>query len=289
MYHGLLRFITITFVLLCCASAAVSRDFVVVIDAGHGGHDSGCVGKVAKEKNITLDVAKRLAERLNRDMPGVKAILTRSDDRFLTLQQRADVANRNNGDLFISIHVNSVAKESPGRATVSGASVYTLGLNKSKNNLNVAMRENSVMELEKDYTRTYKGFDPSSAESYIIFELNQNSHLRQSLDFAAKAQRHLIADAGRANKGVRQDGFWVLWATGMPAVLVELDFICNPAQEAFLNSTDGRVKCADALYNAVAEYRSKTTTAKSTATTNNDTAKKQATTPASSVASAFKK
>lgn len=290
MHHGILRLKTIIITMILCVLAAGARDFTVIIDAGHGGHDSGCVGKVAKEKNITLDVAKRLADRINKEMPGVKAILTRSDDRFLTLQQRADVANRNSGDLFISIHVNSVAKESAGRASVQGASVYTLGLDKSKNNLNVAMRENSVMELEKDYTRTYKGFDPSSAESYIIFELNQNAHLRQSLDFASKAQRHLVNDANRADKGVRQDGFWVLWATGMPSVLVELDFICNPRQEAFLNSAEGRGKCADALFNAVSEYRGKS----NRADTNNRTADKtsaaqQSKTPAINVAAAFKK
>lgn len=235
-------------------------DFVVVIDAGHGGHDSGCVGKVAKEKDITLDVASRLAKKINSSLPGVKALLTRDTDRFLTLQQRADIANKAHGDLFISIHVNSVAKESPGRSNVSGASIYTLGLSKSKNNLNVAMRENSVMELEDNYTVKYSGFDPSSSESYIIFELNQDAHLKESIRFASTAQRHLVRDAGRHDKGVRQDGFWVLWATGMPAVLVELDFICNPVQEKFLNSAEGREKCATALFSALKEYHSTVST-----------------------------
>lgn len=234
-----------------CVSA---KDFVVVVDAGHGGRDSGCVGTKAYEKNITLDVSKRLASLINNELSGVSALLTRSDDRFLTLQQRADFANRNNGDLFISIHVNSVSKESPRRTKVCGASVYTLGLDKSQNNLNVAMRENSVMELENDYTQTYKGFDPNSTESYIIFELNQNAHVRQSVEFASMAQSHLVNDAGRVDKGVRQDGFWVLWATGMPAVLVELDFICNPQSEAFLNSESGRQKCAQALFNSIKQY-----------------------------------
>ena len=249
-----------------CLSMAAG-DFIVVIDAGHGGHDSGCVGKVAKEKDITLDVATRLAKKINSSLPGVKAILTRDTDRFLTLQQRADVANKAHGDLFISIHVNSVAKESPGRANVSGASIYTLGLNKSKNNLNVAMRENSVMELEDNYTVKYSGFDPSSSESYIIFELNQDAHIKESIRFATAAQRHLVRDAGRADKGVRQDGFWVLWATGMPAVLVELDFICNPVQEKFLNSPEGREKCATALFSALKEYHSTISTKNVTAKT----------------------
>lgn len=255
-----LRFATIilsSIVLFLSSVKVEAKDFVVVIDAGHGGHDAGCVGKSAREKDITLDVAKRLAERINKEMPGTKAILTRDSDRFIPLQERANIANRNNGDLFISIHVNSVAAGSKGRATVSGAQVYTLGPDKSQSNLNVAMRENSVMELENDYTKTYKGFDPSSTESYIIFELNQNAHLKQSVEFASMVQRHLVRDAGRLDKGVRQDGFWVLWATSMPSVLVELDFICNPRQEAFLNSTEGKTKCANAIFNAVNEYRKK--------------------------------
>lgn len=255
------RTIRLWFLLLVIGIAGcqslIARDFVVVIDAGHGGHDSGCVGRVAKEKDITLDVATRLARKIS-SIPGVKTVLTRDTDRFLTLQQRADVANREHGDLFISIHVNSVAKETPGRERVSGASIYTLGLSKSQNNLNVAMRENSVMELEDNYTVKYKGFDPSSAESYIIFELNQDVHFKESIKFAKVAQRHLVNDAGRADKGVRQDGFWVLWATGMPAVLVELDFICNPTHEKFLNSEAGREKCANALLAAFKEYHSQT-------------------------------
>lgn len=236
------------------AQKAAAKEVVVVIDAGHGGHDPGCVGKKAREKDITLDVARKLAERINKEIPGIKAVLTRSDDRFLTLQQRANIANQANGNLFISIHVNSVSSDSPGRNTVRGASVYTLGPDKSKNKLSVAMRENSVIELEKDYTRKYRGFDPNSAESYIIFELNQNAYQRKSVRFASIVQRHLVTDAGRMDKGVRQDGFWVLWATKMPAVLVELDFICNPREEEFLNSQSGRDKCVAALFNSIKEY-----------------------------------
>lgn len=249
--------LTLLAIILCFAtafSADADNDFVIVIDAGHGGHDPGTVGKKLREKDVTLAVAKLLSQRINSEMKGVRAVLTRSDDRFISLQQRADIANNADGDLFVSIHVNSLPPKAKGRSTVKGTSVYTLGLDKVDNNLSVAMRENSVIELEKDYTRKYKGFDPSSAESYIIFELNQNIHTKQSVEFAAIAQRHLVADAGRADKGVRQDGFWVLWATAMPAVLVELDFMCNPTQETFLSTTDGRKKCADALYNAIDEY-----------------------------------
>jgi N-acetylmuramoyl-L-alanine amidase len=248
--------ITATLIMLIAGvcQASSNGDFVVVIDAGHGGKDAGCIGNVTNEKTITLDVAKRLAAKIKSGCSNTKVVLTRDDDYFLTLQERANVANKAHGDLFISIHINSVDKNSKNRTLVHGASVYAVGADKERNTLNVAMRENSVMELEDNYSTAYRGFDPNSAESYIIFELNNNLHLNQSLDFAAMAQKQLVSTAGRADKGVRQAGFWVLWATSMPAVLVELDFICNPTQEAFLNSADGRDKCATALYNAFCQY-----------------------------------
>ncbi|MDE6285415.1 MAG: N-acetylmuramoyl-L-alanine amidase, partial [Muribaculaceae bacterium] len=225
-----------------------------MIDPGHGGKDYGCTGKLTYEKTIVLDVAKKMAEYLTKEHPEVKVVYTRDDDRFLTLQQRADVANRARGDVFVSIHVNSVDKRSRNRESVRGASVYTLGLHKNDNNLNVAMRENAVMELEPDYSAKYQGFDPSSSESYIMFELNQNSHVSNSLQLASAMQGELISTAGRADKSIRQAGFWVLWAVAMPSVLVELDFICNPDMEKFLNSPDGRTKCARALANAFGNY-----------------------------------
>jgi N-acetylmuramoyl-L-alanine amidase len=240
---------------ILCHALAQARDFVVVLDPGHGGQDFGTVGKKTNEKTVVLDVAKRLGEKLKAADSGIKVVYTRDDDRLITLQKRADIANKNSADLFISIHINSVKEDSPGRNTVAGASVYTLGLHKSKNNLNVAMRENSVMELENNYTTTYRGFDPNSAESYIIFELDQNVHLEQSIEFARLAQSELVRTAGRLDKKVRQAGFWVLWATCRPAVLVELDFLCNPNVEAFLNSAEGRDKCATALCNAVKSYK----------------------------------
>ncbi|MDE6497031.1 MAG: N-acetylmuramoyl-L-alanine amidase [Muribaculaceae bacterium] len=230
------------------------RPFTIVIDPGHGGKDYGCVGKLTSEKVIVLDVARKMAAHLAKEHPEVKVVFTRDDDSFLSLQQRADVANRARGDVFVSIHVNSVDKRSRNRESVHGASVYTLGLHKNDNNLNVAMRENAVMELEPDYSAKYQGFDPSSSESYIMFELNQNSHVSNSLQLASAMQGELISTAGRADKSIRQAGFWVLWAVAMPSVLVELDFICNPAMEKFLNSTDGRDKCARALANAFGNY-----------------------------------
>lgn len=231
-----------------------NRPFTVVIDAGHGGKDYGCIGDVANEKTITLDVSRRLAALVQENLPEVRAVLTRDDDRFLSLQERARSANNHKADLFVSIHVNSVDKRSRGREKVHGASVYVLGPDKAAKSMDVAVRENAVIELEEDNQASYQGFDPQSDESYIIFELNESRHLAQSLEFANLAQRALINDAGRADKNVRQAGFWVLWATSMPAVLVELDFICNPEAERFLNSENGREKCALALFNALKRY-----------------------------------
>lgn len=238
-----------------CAAAEGSDVFTVVIDPGHGGKDTGCVGKVAKEKDIALNVGLKLKKKIeSKYKKKVKVVMTRETDKFITLQGRADIANKSGGDLFISIHVNSVDKKSKNRATVSGASVYACGNHKSTENLRVAMRENSVMELEKNHTTQYHGFDPQSSESYIMFELSQSKHLEQSLRFAQLAKNSLVKKAGRADKGVRQAGFWVLWATAMPSVLVELDFICNPTNEKFLNSVSGQDKCAESLMSAFEEY-----------------------------------
>lgn len=228
--------------------------FTVVIDAGHGGHDHGAVDNGAREKDINLGVAKKLAANIKKKLKNVKVVMTRDDDTFISLQERANIANRNRGNLFISIHTNSVDKKSANRKTVSGTSVYSLGPQKDANNLKVAQRENSVIELEDNYHHKYSGFDPSKDESYIIFEMAQKKTLGQSLKFADNAQKELVATAGRKDRGVKQAGFWVLWATSMPSVLVELDFICNPTEAAFLNSEKGQQKLADALTNALEKY-----------------------------------
>lgn len=236
-------------------ATVASKPFTLVLDPGHGGKDYGCVGKLTNEKTIVLNVATMLGKMVDKEFgDSIRTVYTRKDDRFISLQERANIANRAGGNFFVSIHVNSVDKRTRGREKIHGASVYTLGLHKSENNLNVAMRENAVMELEEDYSETYQGFDPTSSESYIIFELNQDTHIRQSLEMASLMQNRLISDAGRADKEVRQAGFWVLWSTGMPSVLVELDFICNPAAERFLASEKGQRKCAEALFKAIKEY-----------------------------------
>lgn len=230
------------------------QEFTVVIDAGHGGHDHGAVDNGAREKDINLGVAKKFAELVKKKLKNVKVVMTRDDDTFISLQERANIANRNKGNLFISIHTNSVDKSNPNRKTVSGTSVYALGPQKDANNLKVAQRENSVIELEDNYHQKYSGFDPSKDESYIIFEMAQKKNLGQSLRFADKAQKELVATASRKDRGVKQAGFWVLWATSMPAVLVELDFICNPTQADYMKSESGQKQLAEALCNALKSY-----------------------------------
>lgn len=234
---------------------AAERQFCIVIDAGHGGHDHGAVGEIVNEKSINLAVGQRLGKLIEKRMPDAKVIFTRNNDNFVTLQGRCDIANRSKGDIFVSIHTNSVDAKNPNRTKVCGASVYTLGLNRASTNLDVAMRENSVMKLEDDYSTTYCDFDPTSAESYIMFEMAQNAHIDQSIRLADEIQRELITTAGRRDKGVRQAPFWVLVRTSMPAVLVELDFICNPESERFLASDKGRDDLAQAIYNGIATYR----------------------------------
>ncbi len=227
--------------------------FTVILDPGHGGKDYGAVGKITNEKTINLNVALEV-RRLLEDTKGLNIVMTRDDDRFIALQERANIANRNHGDLFISIHVNSVAKNNKNRLSIAGASVYTLGLHRSASNLEVAKRENAVMELESDYTTRYQGFDPNSTESYIMFELSQNKHLDQSISFADMTVARLCQNAGRRNRGVLQAGFWVLHASAMPSVLIELDFICNPTSEQFLNSKEGVKKMGRAIADAVLQY-----------------------------------
>ena len=237
------------------APAAV-QPFVVAVDAGHGGNDLGTSGRRLHEKNITLAVALRLRHLLEDSLgDSVKVVMTRSDDTFVPLRQRAQIANDAEADLFVSIHVNSLDKRTRGRERFKGASVYTLGLHKSEANLAVAMAENAVIELEEDFSEVYQGFDPNLSESYIIFELTQNRNMEQSIEMATLAQHFLVSHAGRDDREVRQAGFLVLWATKMPAVLVELDFLCNPDVERFFASDEGLDRLARALFLSIDAYR----------------------------------
>lgn len=229
------------------------KKFTVVVDAGHGGKDIGATDNNTREKDINLKVALQLESLIKKKLKKANVVMTRDDDTYLTLQQRADVANKAKGDLFISIHTNSVDKSNKNRKTVAGSSVYVLGLHKDDNNMRVARRENSVIELEQNYEQKYSGFDPSKDESYIIFEMAQKKNLSQSIRFAEETQKQLVK-SGRKNRGVHQAGFWVLWATSMPSVLIELDFICNPTSAKYMISEKGSKELAEAIFKAVESY-----------------------------------
>lgn len=250
IYH-----IIMSMLLLCAAPAAMAKDFTVVIDPGHGGKDAGALGTRTNEKTINLKVALKLKEMLEKEMSDTKVEMTRATDVFVPLQKRADFANNKHADIFVSIHANSISSKSPMHRKINGAAVYTLGLDRSDTNLSVAMSENEVMKLESDYSTTYHGFDPSSTESYIAFEMMQHKNMDQSIAMAEAVQNQLVRTAGRKNNGVRQAPFWVLVRTSMPSILVELDFICNPTMETFMASDAGSTKLAQAIYNGIERYR----------------------------------
>lgn len=230
-----------------------SQRFVLVIDAGHGGKDNGASGKISKEKNINLNIALAFGRMVEANCPDVKVVYTRKTDVFVTLQGRADIANRHKANLFISIHTNSMP---PGVTAPSGTETYTVGMHSGTENLAVAKRENSVITQEANYRAVYKNFDPNKSESYIIFEFMQDRNMKQSVELARHIQT-AYGNQGRKNKGVHQAGFLVLRATGMPSVLTEVGFISNPEEERFLNSKEGIQKLARALYKGFCAYRNR--------------------------------
>ena len=242
-------FLAAMFCLSCLGvQAAVSPKFTVVIDAGHGGRDPGAMGQIAQEKNINLGVALKLGQKIAANFKDVKVLYTRKTDVFLTLQERANFVNQNSADLFICIHTNAAENRD-----VAGAETFTLGLDKLASNLDVAMRENSVMLLEEDYKTTYQGFDPNSVESYIMFEFMQDQYIDRSLSFASSVQEQFTRQYNRKDRGVRQAAFWVLHKSACPSVLIELGFITNKAEEQFLHSAKGQQTMADAIYDAFVE------------------------------------
>lgn len=230
--------------------AQKEKPFTVVIDAGHGGHDPGALGKITQEKKLNLDVSLLLGRMIEEEFPEVRVCYTRKTDVFLTLQERADFVNKNSADIFICIHTNA----SESREAV-GAETFVLGIDKMASNLNVAMRENAVMLLEDNYETTYQGFDPNSIESYIMFELMQDQYIDQSLQFATLVQQQFSGALKRADRGVRQAGFWVLHKSACPSVLVEMGFISNTEEEIYLASIAGKEQVATALYNAFVTYK----------------------------------
>ena len=223
----------------------------VVIDAGHGGRDTGTTGRFSKEKEIALEIALELGKTIKRYLKDVEVVYTRTDDSFPSLVDRADLANKNGADLFISIHCNSA----PYSSRVYGTETYVMGLDKVAGNLEVAKRENRVILLEENYAENYEGFDPNSPESHILFSLYQNAYLDNSLSLAQKIEHQFKTRAGRRSRGVKQAPFWVLWKTSMPSVLVETGYLSNPDEEKDLNDKLKQSYIASGIFRAFRDYK----------------------------------
>ena len=240
------------FFLLNSNSQEIKPLKTVVIDAGHGGKDSGTMGTKrykTYEKDIALKISLMLGDYIKKNIPEVDVIYTRNDDTFIELRQRTIIANEKNADLFISIHCDGFTN-----SKASGASVFVMGMSKLKENMDVAIRENSVIYLEDNYKENYDGFDPKSAESYIVFSVMQNSHLTKSINFAEKIEYEFSNRAKRKSRGIKQAPFYVISRANMPAVLIEAGFLTNPKEEDYLNTDDGQSHIASAIFRAFRSY-----------------------------------
>ena len=222
----------------------------VVIDAGHGGHDPGCVGKITQEKHIALAIALELQRLINRQYPEVRVVLTRDRDVFVPLHERAAIANRHQASLFISIHCNAM----PGSSATYGSETFVMGLHTAEHNLNVAKRENDAILLEANYERNYD-YNPNSPEGHIMLSMFQHAYMDQSIRFAEKIERHFTHTARRRSRGVKQAGFVVLKETTMPSVLIEAGFLTNQAEEQFLSTPAGQQQIAQSILGAFREYK----------------------------------
>lgn len=247
----------ITLISFAVAVNAASKPFTLVIDAGHGGHDTGAVGAISKEKNLTLKFALAFGRMVEKNCPGVKVVYTRKTDRFVELYRRAEIANQNKADLFISVHINAL----PRGRVARGFQTYTLGTSKRTGkktgvmqNLEVAKRENSVIFLEKDYKQTYHGYDPNSPESNIMFEYIQDKNMENSVELAKYMQRYVCQATGRQDMGAQQDNLAVLRLSSMPGCLVELGFISTRDEEQYMNSSRAEEQYARGLFNAFLAY-----------------------------------
>jgi len=247
-----LFFVALSIIFFNYANAQDKTDNIdiIVIDAGHGGKDPGALGKKSKEKDLVLAIALKVGKYINENLPDVKVIYTRSTDEFIELHKRSKIANENNADLFISIHANASRNR-----TVTGTSTFVMGLNRSEKQLEVVMRENSVILIEDNYKKKYDGFDPNSPETEIIFSLYQNSYLDQSIKIAKLVQEQFKNKAKRVNRDVRQAGLVVLYNCSMPSILIETGFITNPVEEKYLMSDKGQAIIASAIYRAVKDYK----------------------------------
>ncbi len=266
-------FLIFSLMLIFSSALKAQKVTTIVIDAGHGGHDTGAIGKNSREKDITLSIALRLRDYLNTYLPEVKVILTRKDDTFVELFRRAKIANESKADLFISIHCNSVKSPS-----AYGAETFVMGLHKSVANLEVAKTENEAILLEDNYVEQYDGFDPASAEGNIFFSMMQNAFLDKSLEFASLVQHEMVDNLKMFNRGVKQAGFLVLYKTAMPGVLIETGFISNAKDEKFLISEKGQNEMAEAIGKAIRDYKNKTERKRALANGTADTLQKPANT-----------
>ncbi len=222
----------------------------IVIDPGHGGHDPGCLGGNSQEKNLALAIALNLADGIHRQYPDIRIIMTRDADVFVPLHERAAIANRNNADLFISIHCNFI----PGKPQVKGSETYVLGLHRAEHNLEVAKRENAAVLLEADYEKNYD-FDPNAPASHILFSMAQSAYLEQSILLAERIETAFAAQTGRPSRSVRQAGFMVLRNAAMPSVLIETGYLSNTQEETYLSSPEGQITVANAILSAFGEYK----------------------------------
>ena len=248
-----LLIVTMIFSVFVAMMAANNDKFTLVIDPGHGGKDAGALGAKSKEKNINLNVALAFGRYVERNCPDVKVIYTRKTDVFIPLNERANIANRIKADLFISVHTNAL----PNGKVARGFEVYTLGMHRAADNLEVAKRENSAILVENDYKQHYEDFDPNSSESYIIFEFMQDKNMAKSVELAKMIQKDACETAQRVNKGVHQAGFLVLRATSMPSCLIELGFITTQDEENYLNSSAGIDALGKGIYKAFLRYKRK--------------------------------
>ena len=248
-------FITLSILLSVFSTETIfaqNRKFTVVIDPGHGGRDPGAMGSSSKEKDIVLSVGRQLGDLIKKNHPDVNVMYTRSEDKFVALDKRAEIANKAKADLFISIHCNALDRK---RKSPQGVETFVLGLHRSKDNLEVAKAENSVIMYEDDYSTKYEGFNPNEPESYIIFEFMANVHLDQSVYLASLVHNQLVNSSKRVNRNVRQAGFLVLREVAMPSILIELGYISNSSDEKYLKSSSGQTSMANSIYQGFKEYK----------------------------------
>lgn len=225
------------------------KTFKVVLDAGHGGNDPGCIGLSLKEKNVNLDVALKVGKLITENCPDVQVIYTRKTDVFIELYRRAQIANSNHADLFISFHCNASENHSG-----NGVETFVMGLAKSEANQAVARKENAAMLMEKNYQTNYDGFNPNSPESNVIFSLYSSAYLNNSIAIASKVQKNLLSVSHLTDRGVKQAGYWVLYKVAMPSILIEMGFLTNPTDDAFMSKKSNLDKMAVGIYNAFIDY-----------------------------------